>query len=559
MQLPLIEVIDFFCGAGGVTSGVEDAILNGLKCARVIACLNHDEKAIKAHNANHPHVIHYRENIRKFDPRVMAKLFSKYALRVGWFSPDCTGYSKANGGRPRKADSRTLANQIFKFEEALHFDYIFVENVEEFRSWGDLDENGKPLSRDKGKKFMKWLRKMESYGFKSSQRLLSAADYGGATIRTRLFIQFAKGDLPIIWPEPTHAPEGENGLFKLKPYVPVKEVLNFENEGESIFNRSENLNLRKQDRHDLSDSTYEKIEKGLRKHIVKTKDKHFFIKYNGNNTVNGKTKLNNGSSINEPALALATEPDRRLIKVKTADDYVFEYNGKGAIYKIDKPSGTITTKDRLYKVKVNYFIHNDFTNGQTTSIEKPCQSILNNPKQNLVRVEQIINSKEAFILDPSYNGNVSSINDPAPVVLASRNCHYVVSTNYGFQLRDTDKPCFTIIARQDKSPAHLLTAQTGELFIKIEKTDSKAIRRLKIFMAEHGIIDIKMRQLEIEELLQIQGFKKYYKLVGSKATKKKHIGNSVHTDIPKNIFQALAKSVPQNYPKLRKLKYKTAA
>ena len=36
--------IDLFCGAGGTSSGVEYARFNGEKCAKVIACVNHDKK-----------------------------------------------------------------------------------------------------------------------------------------------------------------------------------------------------------------------------------------------------------------------------------------------------------------------------------------------------------------------------------------------------------------------------------------------------------------------------------------------------------------------------------
>ena len=38
--------IDLFCGAGGTSTGVEHAKLDGTKCARVVACVNHDAKAI---------------------------------------------------------------------------------------------------------------------------------------------------------------------------------------------------------------------------------------------------------------------------------------------------------------------------------------------------------------------------------------------------------------------------------------------------------------------------------------------------------------------------------
>lgn len=38
--------IDLFCGAGGTSTGVEKATFHGDKCAKVIACVNHDANAI---------------------------------------------------------------------------------------------------------------------------------------------------------------------------------------------------------------------------------------------------------------------------------------------------------------------------------------------------------------------------------------------------------------------------------------------------------------------------------------------------------------------------------
>lgn len=46
--------IDLFCGAGGTSTGVENARIDGRKCAKVIACVNHDANAIASHAANHP-------------------------------------------------------------------------------------------------------------------------------------------------------------------------------------------------------------------------------------------------------------------------------------------------------------------------------------------------------------------------------------------------------------------------------------------------------------------------------------------------------------------------
>lgn len=43
--------IDLFCGAGGTSTGVERAQIDGRKCAKVIACVNHDANAILSHAA----------------------------------------------------------------------------------------------------------------------------------------------------------------------------------------------------------------------------------------------------------------------------------------------------------------------------------------------------------------------------------------------------------------------------------------------------------------------------------------------------------------------------
>lgn len=109
--------VDLFCGAGGTTTGVESARLGGIKCAHVVACVNHDRNAIQSHQANHPDTIHFTEDIRTLDlTRLVAhlkRMKRKYpdALVVLWASLECTNFSKAKGGQPRDADSRTQAEQ----------------------------------------------------------------------------------------------------------------------------------------------------------------------------------------------------------------------------------------------------------------------------------------------------------------------------------------------------------------------------------------------------------------------------------------------------------------
>ena len=170
--------IDLFCGAGGTSTGVEKANYKERKCAKVIACVNHDANAIASHAANHPEAQHYTEDMRTLDLRPLAEHTAEMrrmypmAKVVLWASLECTNFSRAKGGQPRDADSRTLAEHLFRYIEALTPDYIQIENVEEFMSWGDLDENGKPISRDKGRLYTNWVDNVKAYGYKFDHRIL---------------------------------------------------------------------------------------------------------------------------------------------------------------------------------------------------------------------------------------------------------------------------------------------------------------------------------------------------------------------------------------------------
>ena len=51
-----------------------------------------------------------------------------------------------------------------------------IENVEEFMSWGDLDERGKPVSRDAGRLYRKWIDNVRGYGYDFGHRILNVED-----------------------------------------------------------------------------------------------------------------------------------------------------------------------------------------------------------------------------------------------------------------------------------------------------------------------------------------------------------------------------------------------
>lgn len=486
--------IDLFCGAGGTSTGVERATLNGKKCAEVIACVNHDKNAIASHAANHPHALHFTEDIRTLDLTQLVehtnnkRAANPDALVVLWASLECTNFSKAKGGMPRDADSRTLAEHLFRYIEALTPDYIYIENVEEFMCWGDLDENGKPVSKDRGRLYMKWINNVCKYGYSFAHRLLNSANYGAYTSRTRFFGIFAKGNLPIVFPEATHCKNGKQDMFSsLKTWKPVKEVLELEEEGKSIFDREK----------PLVDKTLERIYAGLIKFVAGGKDA-FLVKYNSM-SLSGKYTP---PSIDEPCPVVATQNRLGVAKVQFLCKH-FSGDPNGKSISVDGPCGTVTTKDH-HSVVSTQFIDAYYGNGQEHSIDLPAPTVTTVDRFSLVTADK-------FIMNPQYTSSGGSI----------------------------DKPCFTLIARMDKMPPYLVSTEKGEIQIMVYESDTPAMRKIKEFMAIYGIVDIKMRMLNIGELKRIMGFGSDYTLVGTQAEQKKYIGNAVEVNMAMALCKAL--------------------
>jgi DNA (cytosine-5)-methyltransferase 1 len=65
--------------------------------------------------------------------------------------PECTHFSTARGGRPVNPQSRASAWHILKWAQELYIDTILIENVPEFRTWGPVGANGKPLKSQEGR------------------------------------------------------------------------------------------------------------------------------------------------------------------------------------------------------------------------------------------------------------------------------------------------------------------------------------------------------------------------------------------------------------------------
>lgn len=520
--------IDLFCGAGGTSTGVESATIDGERCAKVIACVNHDANAIASHAANHPDALHFTEDIRTLElsPLVehtqRVRLLHPDAHLVLWASLECTNFSKAKGGMPRDADSRTLAEHLFRYIEALHPDYIQIENVEEFMCWGELDENRHPVSRRKGTSYLRWVKNVCSYGYHFDWRILNAADYGAYTSRKRFFGQFALHGLPIAYPKPTHAKQiihEENNLFPttdMKQWKPVREVLDLDDEGESIFGRKK----------PLVEKTLERIYAGLIKFVAGGKDE-FLVRYN---SVRPQDTV---KSLDEPCGVITC--DNRFAKTKVQFlSKQFSGDPAGKNISVEEPAGTITCRDH------HAFVSAHFGNGFNTSVDAPAPTLTCKDKLSLVT---------SHFLDNQYgNSKPTSIDSPAPTVVNNPkqslvSTHYLMNP-YSFKSDggSIDKPCFTLIARMDKMPPYLISTEEG-LAIEVYDTDSPATILIKEFMALYGIADIRMRMLRIPELKRIMGFPEDYTLIGTQAEQKKFIGNAVEVNMARVLCEALCKKI----------------
>ena len=524
--------IDLFCGAGGTSSGVEYATVDGRKCAEVIACVNHDANAIRSHAANHPRTMHFTEDIRTLEltPLVdhLRKMKEKHtkAKVVLWASLECTNFSKAKGGQPRDADSRTLAEHLFRYIEAIDPDYIQIENVEEFMCWGDLDENGHPVSRFEGRSYIRWVKHVMGYGYDYDWRLLNAADFGAYTSRKRFFGQFARKGLPIAFPVQTHAKTDVSVASQLygnlfpgqyQPWKPVREVLDLKDEGESIFMKKK----------PLCEKTLERIYAGLIKFVAGGRERHeeFMMRYN---SARPKDTV---KSLEEPCGVLTTE--NRFAKVKCQFlSKQFSGDPMSKNQAIDRPAGTVTCKDH------HAFVTAYYGNGFNQSVEEPAPTITTKDRMAVVTSQFIAN-------EYSGGGQLSDINQPCPAVLTTPkqkvvSAQYLMNPQFASAGGSIDNPCFTLIARMDKMPPYLISTEKG-LGIAIFEDDSPMTRRIKEFMSAYGIVDIKMRMLKIVELKRIMGFPENYTLIGTLAEQKKFIGNAVEVNMSRVLCEALAR------------------
>jgi DNA (cytosine-5)-methyltransferase 1 len=516
---------DLFCGAGGTSTGLLLAC-NEIGAQLDLLAINHWNIAIDTHTANHPHAQHLCESLDNVDPR---KVVEGGRLNVLVASPECTHHSNARGGRPVSDQSRASAWHILRWAEALYIDNIIIENVKEFRSWGPIGVNGRPLKKFKGQTFNSFIDSLKSLGYQVEHKVLNAAYYGDPTTRERLFIMARRGGRKITWPEPTHFPAGHAQLFQGEKWRTAREIIDWKLEGNSIFNR----------KRPLAPATLARIEAGLRKFGGKDAEPFLVI----------LRRHADAMSVDGPVPTLTAGGNH----VGLCQPFVFAHQRRGnQPTSVDEPIQTVTATSSDFALVQPFIIgceHTGANGAQVRPVDKPLATVSTRGQFGLCEpflVTVAHGTKEG----DSEERRSHSLDEPVPTVLGSNRFGVVEPFMLGQQSgsvpRSVEQPVPTIAT--DGAIALIEpflvkyngTAKAQHVDEPLDTVTTKDRHGLVDCERDGYRLDIRFRMLQPAELARAQGFEGY-EFKGNREAVVKQIGNAV----PVNLAKALCREVLQ--------------
>ena len=353
-------VIDNFAGGGGASTGIEAALGR-----QVDVAINHNEQSVSLHTVNHPHTRHLCESVWDVDP---VEVCDGRPVRLAWFSPDCTHFSKAKGGKPVKKEIRGLAWVVLRWAARVRPQVIMLENVEEFKTWGPI-KNGQPCPDRKGQTFAKWKAQLLALGYQVEHRELRACDYGAPTIRKRLFIIARCDGQPIVWPAPTHGKKGTG----LKKFRTASDIIDWSIPCPSIFER----------KRPLADNTLRRIARGIQRFVIDN-PKPFIVRI-GHTGFGGDRRQ---YKITDPLTTITSKNEHCLVTPLISTYYGAKSSTDVRGSKIDVPIGTQTTENRHALVTAFLAQHNLGATGHKA--DSPLSTITaRGTQQNIVTAHMI--------------------------------------------------------------------------------------------------------------------------------------------------------------------------
>ncbi len=493
-------VVDNFAGGGGTSTGIEAALGRSPDIA-----INHSPEAVAMHSANHPSTRHYCENILEVDPR---EACAGRPVGLAWFSPDCTHFSKAKGTKPLKKEIRGLADVVIRWARAVQPRVILLENVEEFQTWGPLNEHSRPDPAHAGEDFRRWLGELVACGYRVDFRVLTAADFGTPTTRKRLFLVARRDGQPIVWPEATH------GKGRAEPWRPAAEVIDWSLPCPSIFDRPRSL----------AEATLWRIAEGLRRYVLEAADP--FI------------------------IPLTHQGDRR-------------------VHGIDEPLRTVTAAHRGELALVEPFIvrHGHYSTITGAGLREGCGAGTFRGQQLALPLATVCATNDKHLVCPivtKHYGGVVGHGVERPLGTVTAKDHHAVTSAFLTKFYGTSTgspaqaPLPTVTAGGGRGGGHL--AEVRAFLVKYYGTGgqlqglqdplhtitAKARFGLVTIRGEqYQLADIGMRMLQPHELFAAQGFPDDYEIApefeGRPLTKTAQIalaGNSVCPPVARALVEA---------------------
>lgn len=487
-------VVDLFAGGGGASTGIEQAIGQPVDVA-----INHDPEAISLHTANHPQTQHFCSDVFEVDP-----VAATGGRPVGllWASPDCKHFSKAKGGKPVSKKIRSLAWVVIKWAKAVRPRMIFLENVEEFQTWGPLTTDNLPDPTRKGETFALWKKSLEKLGYSVEHRELRACDYGAPTIRKRLFLVARCDGLPIVWPDPTHAAPGSLAVKakKLKPWRTAAECIDWSIEAPSIFERKK----------ELADATCRRIAKGLMRYVVES-------------------------------------PNPFIVSTLIQTGYGERQGQSPRVTGLGKPIGTLVGSQK--HALVSAFLAKHYTGVVGSDMANPMATVTSVDHHSLVTANMIhMGHGEGKDGGKRFSHGIRSVTEPINTITSSGAVGAIITSNL-VKLRGTN------VGSSMNEPLHTISAQGthhAEVRAFLIKYYSEGgqdqscadpmhtiptkdrLGLVTVHGEEYAIVDIGLRMLTPRELYRAQGFPADYQIdhgaAGESMTKTAQVrmcGNSV--------------------------------
>ena len=490
----IVRAIELFCGAGGLSWGLAQAC-EELDHSVELAAVNHWERAIETHEQNHPWADHYHAKVEELDPRAV---FETERVDVLTGGPQCTHHSNARGGRPIDEQKRASPWHVLDWLQKLYVDHFVIENVKEFRGWGPVGADGRPLTSQKGETFDAWINALHSLGYSVDWKVLNAADYGDATSRERLFVVGSRQGRPT-WPDPTHSEDGEQP--GTEPWRSAAEIIDWSDSGESIWDRDR----------PLVNNTMQRIAEGLRRHSDDALEPFAAaIEELGKDDVKAMQENAVGTG------ALESAVDQRC------DPFLLRQQSGGVPPSTDAPVPTIATKGAISYIESTVFVlprngafRGLHSNPTYQPDERPLHTITaSNHDGHLVEPYLVPYYGERSGQAPRTH----DVEDPMPTVTATGSDPYLtqpflVEYHGNGGAVDIEKPLPTVTTRDD------FALIVPECF-------------------PWGL-DIRYRMLQPRELAAATGFPPDYEILGNKTETTEQIGNAV----PVNLARSLCEQV----------------